>query len=84
MTSGFLLRYAQAVVSALRARGLIEVREGRAEAVARDLAEYLASRAEGHQAIDSTARGLVESPDVIELFADDDELKDVVDGLERF
>ncbi|TNF29367.1 MAG: hypothetical protein EP329_15875 [Deltaproteobacteria bacterium] len=67
------------VVRALVARERIEL-IGTDEQVARDLAAFLATR-KGHSLISSTSRGLLASEHVDELFADDDEIKAIVDEL---
>ena len=45
-----------------------------------DLAAFLATR-KGHSLISSTSMGLLRSEHVEELFADDDEIKGIVDAL---
>lgn len=81
MSTSFLLGYAHALVSALLTHGLIEIPAGREGVVVEYLAEYLHVRARGGSLISSTGRALLQCPDVEELYADDAELKDVVDAL---
>ena len=81
MSTPFLLTYASALVSSLLEKGLIELRAGHEPRVVEFLAEYLHVRARGGSLISSTGRALEICPDVEELYADDAELKEVVDSL---
>jgi hypothetical protein len=81
MSTPFLTAYATALVLALLERELLEVAEGRAEAVVRFLAEDLHVRGRGGSLISSTSRALLACPDVLELYADDEELKALVESL---
>lgn len=79
MSTPFLLAYSMTVIRALIERGQL-VLGGSAEDAAKDLAAFLAAR-EGHSLISSTSRGLLLSVHVEELYAEDDEIKAIVDDL---
>jgi len=81
MTISFLQGYARALVGELVRRELLEVVEGREEAVILFVAEYLTTHGQNRSAISLTGRALVACPDVDELYADDEALKDAVDAL---
>ena len=79
MSTPFLLAYASAVVRALVARDRIDLC-GSEEEAAKDLATFLAGR-KGHSLISSTSLALLGSDHVTELYAEDEEIKDIVDAL---
>lgn len=79
MSTPFLLAYATAVVRALVAGGRMELCGSEAD-TAEELAVFLEGR-KGHSLISSTSRGLLASEHVEELFADDDEIKAIVDSF---
>jgi hypothetical protein len=79
VSTPFLLAYASAVIRALLERERIEI-IGSEEQVAKDLAAFLAGR-KGHSLISSTSLALLGSEHVAELYADDEEIKDIVDAL---
>lgn len=81
MSTPFLTAYAIALVRALLEQDLVEITDGRAEAVVRFLAEDLHLRGRGGSLISSTSRALLACPDVVELYADDEELKALVESL---
>jgi len=73
--------FSQAVIDALRERELAELRAGRALDVVAYVARRLDEAREGSSLISSLEAALLACPDVEELYADLDELKDVVDDL---
>jgi len=81
MSSSFLIGFAQAVVDQLRMRGWAELCEGRAADVVAFVARRLGEAREGSSLISSLERALLACPDVEELYADLDQLKDLVDDL---
>ena len=81
MSSPFLVGFSRAVLDALQREDLVEVREGRRDHAARYVAGHLASVERG-SLISSLARGLIACPDIDELYADDDRLKQIVTDLE--
>jgi hypothetical protein len=81
MPTRFLLNYAARLIDALLDAGLVEIAPGRADAVVAYLAAELHEHARGGSLITCTSRALLACPDVVELYADDDELKRVVDEL---
>jgi len=81
MSTPFLQAFSQLVVSRLLSDGKLEVRAGSEAEVVRWLADYLAGPAQGFSLISSVSKALVNCPDVEELFADDDEIKGLVDSL---
>lgn len=81
MSTTFLLGYATALVHALLEQELLEVATGTEQSVVVFVAEYLAEHRDGQSLISLTARALLACGDVDELYADNERLKDVVDGL---
>lgn len=81
MSTAFLTSFAKGLVSAMRERELLEVREGAELEVASDLAVRLAEAREGESLVSKVARVLLEHPDVVELFAEDEEIRDLVNDL---
>lgn len=81
MSTPFLTGYSNALVVCLLREGLVEVRPGSEGQVVAFVATYLHEKARGGSIISSTSAALLACPDVEELYADDDQLKDVVDGL---
>ena len=81
MTVSFLQGYARVLVHELIQRELLEVVPGRHEAVVVFVAEYMAEHGQNRSAISLTGQALLACPDVDELYADDEALKDAVDAL---
>ena len=81
MSTPFLLGFAAALVEALLEQELLEVHEGREREVVRYVAEWLGTKARGGSLVSSTARALVECPDVDEIYADNDQLKALMETL---
>ncbi|MFK7928793.1 MAG: hypothetical protein AB8H79_11440 [Myxococcota bacterium] len=81
MASRFLLGYAHALVYALVQQELVDLVPDREEQAVAFLADYLERNRKGGSLISLSAAGLLDCPDVEELYADNDTLKDVVDGF---
>ena len=86
MASDFLLGFSVRVVQQLLATGAVELAEQGTEAdVVRFVAEHLAASRQGHSLVSRLAEALLACPQVDELYADDDALKELVQdlGLDR-
>lgn len=79
--SDFLTGFAGRLLAGLLDAGLIEIELDSEAAVVAFVAGELAGAGQGAQLIASTARALVRCPQVIELFADDEALKGVIDAM---
>jgi hypothetical protein len=79
--SDFLLAFSHELVWRLLAEELLLVREGTTDRVIWRLSEHLAAQKQGASLISSVSAGLLAIPEVEELFADDDELRDLVTDL---
>lgn len=82
LSTPFLTAYAHRVVHRLVGAAAIEIEPESIDEVVAFVADYLASRPQGFSAISSTSKALIMCPNVVELFADDDEIKEIVDGLQ--
>jgi hypothetical protein len=81
VSTPFLITFAFGVVTALLERERIVLTPGSsAEEVAKDVAAYLSTR-QGHSMISSMSMGLIGSAHVDELFADDDEIRELVNTM---
>ena len=79
MSTPFMLAYAHTIVHGLLAQELLVLTpQARPEDLVRELAAFLMTR-QGHSAISSTSRGLLQSERVEELFADDADIKSIID-----
>lgn len=83
MSTPFLIRFSEAVVSRLVARGRVEIAAGQEQRVVAFVAAALAEAREGAQLVSTMSAALLRCPDVEELYADEDELKQTVDDLAR-
>jgi hypothetical protein len=81
MSTPFLIDFSTSLVAALLRDELLEVTPGSERAVVAFLADWLARNGKGRSLISLAAQGLLASPDVEELYADNDRIKDVIDGL---
>lgn len=81
MSTPFLLGYAAALVEALLHDGSIEIEPGQESAVVAFVARDLEVRGKGGSLISCTSRALLACPQVVELYVDDQELKEVVEHL---
>ncbi|MFT4622330.1 MAG: hypothetical protein ACI8PZ_000986 [Myxococcota bacterium] len=78
----FLLGFSASVVQALLERGQLELTAtGTLEGVVRHVAAHLGSAQPGHSLVSRFVQGLLASPDVDELFVDDDELTELIQDL---
>lgn len=81
MSSPLLVQFSRTVVDELVRRELVEVRPGRQDALITSLARRLAT-ARDASLITSMERALLADDDVVELFADLDDLKSIVDAMD--
>lgn len=81
MSTPFLVGFSRAVLVDLLGQGLVEVRPGAEDRVVLFVAEFLSSVPEGGSLVSSMSRAYLASPDVVELYADDEELKTVIEDL---
>jgi hypothetical protein len=82
MSVALLARFSTTIVQRLVDRDLLVVVPGRQEEVVQHLAEHLANVRHA-SLISAISKGLISSPDVEELFAEDDDIKEVVESLDR-
>jgi hypothetical protein len=82
MSSPFLLSFTASVVDRLLANGDL-VLTGPRDAVVHHVAGQLGSAGDHSQLIATLSAALLSSPDVDDLYADDDALKDLVTALPR-
>ena len=80
MTTPFLLAFSTAVLVELERSKKVEL-NGATERVAIYLANYLGTKARGGSLISGISAALVSCPEVEELFADNEEIKRIVDNL---
>lgn len=83
MSTPFLFHFAGALIQALQERGLLELvdQEHAERNAVQFVADELDTRARGGSLISATSRALLRCPFVDELFADDDEIKALVQDL---
>ncbi len=82
MATAFLLQFSGAVVGRLHAEEQLELAHGASEAeVSAWVAEFLGARAAHTSLISSLARALVACPGVEELYADDEQLRELVNDV---
>lgn len=81
MSTPFLIGFTGAVLAELKGEGLVEVQPGREESVIQFVAHHLGRVSESGSLISSMAAALLDCPDIIELYADDAELKRVITEL---
>ena len=82
MSTPFLVGFSRALLADLLGQGLIEVVPGREDRVILFVAEYLSSVPHGGSLVSSLTKAFLASPDVVEVFADDAELKQAIEDLE--
>ncbi|HMV65574.1 MAG TPA: hypothetical protein PKA64_01895 [Myxococcota bacterium] len=80
MSTPFLLQFSRHLVQRLVAEGQVELTPDGEEATIEGLAAHLAQAGRSSLVTEIT-RGLLASPTVVELFADDDALKELVTDL---
>lgn len=81
MTTPFMMRFAESVVDRLVAENLAELAPGGRAAAVTFVAGFLATSAQGGSLISGLEHALLACPDVLELYADLDRLKQLVDDL---
>lgn len=81
MSTPFLARFVDRFVSALEREGDLELVPGARDEVVAEVAERLARAGEGAQAVRAFAEALVACEGVVELFADDARLYEVMGDL---
>lgn len=82
MSTTFLTGFSRAIVARLVDEACLEIAAGREEQVIAFLAAWLHREAQGGSLITGLVAGLTACPDVRELYADDDELKALVEDLD--
>jgi hypothetical protein len=82
VSTPFLIGFARVLLVQLLAEKLIEVQPGHEDRVILYVADYLAQAGEGASLVSSLARALLTCPQVVELYAEDRDLKRVVQELE--
>lgn len=82
MSTPFLVGFSRALLVDLLGRELIEVTPGREDRVILYVAEYLASAPHGASLVSSLSKAYLSCPEVVDLFADDAELKAAIEDLE--
>ncbi len=82
MSTPFLHGFSRAVVDALLAEGLLEVADGARDRVIAHAARVLAE-AEHRSLVSTLAGALVGCPETLELYADDEQLKQLIQDLGR-
>lgn len=81
MSTPFLYRFSAVVVRRLLDGERLEVVAGREEEVVRFVADALTDAREGSSLVSTLTRALLASPDVEELYADEDELKELINDM---
>ena len=81
MASPFLLRFTEVVVGRLVADGQIELEPGGDPQVALFVAERLGAARQGDSLVSTFVAALIAAPDVIELYADNDTIQQLITDL---
>ncbi len=81
MSTSLLFGFSRALIARLRAEGLVEIEAGAVSRVEIFLTNYLDTRARGHSLLSSVEAALLACPEVDELYADLDQLKEVAEDL---
>ena len=82
MGSPFLLAFSDAVITALLQRKQLELNTDDPRALIREVAEALSGAKQGSSLISTLSKALISSPDVEELWADDETLKELITDLD--
>lgn len=82
VSTPFLINFTEAIVRTLLERGELEL-SGDRDAVVAFVSQNLASGGEGRSLISTFTAALLACPDVEELYADDETLKELVTELPR-
>jgi hypothetical protein len=78
MASALVLQFVELVVTQLYEAGLLEFEPDDRDRVVSYVAEKLTNQAQGAQLVTSLGKALATCPEVIECWADDDQLLDAV------
>lgn len=81
MSSTFFTGFAHMVLVRLLARGLIEIRAGREVQTAEFVGQALATAGDYRSLISSLSQAFVVCPEVEELYATDDELRELINDI---
>ena len=81
MSTPFLTGFTTRVLSDLLAGGHVEIVAGSEGRVVAFVADGLHGLGEGNQLVSSLVNALIRCPDVVELYIDNEQLKDVITGL---
>ncbi len=81
MSTSFLMGFSEALIDRLLAEGLLEVAPGGRDRVVIYVANYLGTVARGGSLLSSVEAALLGCDAVEELYADLDQLKDLVEDL---
>lgn len=81
VSTPFLYQFSVVVVRRLLEGDRLEVAAGQEDLVARFVADALADAKEGSSLVSTLTRALLASPDVEELYADEDELRELINDL---
>ena len=77
----YITKFSSEMVVRLLADGLLEIEPGADDAIATFVAGRLSRASQGGQLFASFTTALFACPDVIELYADDEQLKEIVNCL---
>ncbi|MBT3219497.1 MAG: hypothetical protein HN348_10430 [Proteobacteria bacterium] len=80
MTTPFLLAFSTAVLLELERQQMVDL-NGATERVAIYVANYLGTEARGGSLISGLSAALISCPEVDELYADNEQIKQIVDDL---
>lgn len=81
MSTPFLEAFTAALVPRLVEAGLLEL-DGPQESVARFLATELGKDRPGRSLISTLSQALLACPDVVDVYGEDDELKQIIEGMD--
>ncbi|MBN2801083.1 MAG: hypothetical protein JXX28_18235 [Deltaproteobacteria bacterium] len=81
MSSDFLTGFTRLLIARLLSAGLVEIREGSEGAIAGFVGAALARGGEYGSLVSGVTRALIACPEVEELYATDEELKELINDL---
>jgi len=81
LATPFLLQFTEVVLGRLVASGELEVESGKDTDVVRFVADRLGSARQGDSLVSSMVAAVLASPDVVELYADNDRIKQLITDL---
>jgi len=82
LSTPFLKGFATRVLVKLVADGHVEVEPGSEERVVSFVADNLHGLSKGSQLITSLVKAIIACPDVVELYIDDDDLRELITDLQ--